>query len=103
MKKLRKDEKLTLAQNERLVILSEECAEVIQIINKIQRHGYDNYHPDNPMQDNQFLLEKELGHGTYAINTLIDNNDVRGYKIAFQAKKKSQTIQQWLRYQKKGQ
>jgi len=102
MKKLRKDEKLTLAQNERLVILSEECAEVIQIINKIQRHGYDNYNPDNPMQDNQFLLEKELGHVTHAIKTLIDNNDVRGDKIALQAKKKSQTIEQWLRYQKKG-
>lgn len=37
--------RLTPAQAERLAILSEECAEVIQIIGKILRHGMDSYHP----------------------------------------------------------
>lgn len=38
---------LTPAEAERLAMLSEECGEVIQIIGKILRHGYDSYHPDD--------------------------------------------------------
>ena len=37
---------LTPAQAERLAMLAEECGEVIQIIGKILRHGYESYHPD---------------------------------------------------------
>lgn len=28
-------------------MLSEECGEVVQIIGKILRHGYESYHPDD--------------------------------------------------------
>lgn len=38
--------KLTPAEAERLAMLAEECGEVIQVIGKILRHGYDSYHPD---------------------------------------------------------
>ena len=34
--------KLTEAEQERLVILAEECAEVIQVVAKIQRHGFNS-------------------------------------------------------------
>lgn len=51
---------LTPAQMERLAMLAEECAEVIQVIGKIQRHGYYSYHPDNPNLSNLQLLQKEL-------------------------------------------
>ena len=37
---------LTPAQAERLAMLAEECGEVIQVVGKILRHGYDSYHPD---------------------------------------------------------
>ena len=42
--------KLTPAEDERLAMLAEECAEVIQIVSKIQRHGYDSWHPDDPLK-----------------------------------------------------
>jgi NTP pyrophosphatase (non-canonical NTP hydrolase) len=52
--------KLTPAEQERLAMLAEECAEVIQVVGKILRHGYDSYHPDAPDQTNRDLLAKEL-------------------------------------------
>ena len=51
---------LTPAQAERLAMLAEECGEVIQIIGKILRHGYDSHHPDRPHITNRELLQREL-------------------------------------------
>jgi NTP pyrophosphatase (non-canonical NTP hydrolase) len=51
---------LTPAEAERLAMLAEECGEVIQVIGKILRHGYDSYHPANPRVTNRDLLAKEL-------------------------------------------
>ena len=53
------DNGLTKAELERLAYLSEELGEVIQIIGKIIRHGYESTHPDGgPI--NRELLEKEI-------------------------------------------
>lgn len=52
--------KLTPAEAERLAMLAEECGEVIQIVGKILRHGYDSYHPVNPRLTNRDLLANEL-------------------------------------------
>ena len=53
---------LTPAQTERLAILMEECGEVIQIVGKILRHGYDEFHPDDEEQiSNREHLMKEIG------------------------------------------
>jgi len=51
---------LTPAQAERLAMLAEECGEVIQIIGKILRHGYDSYHPQDRTATNRQLLGREL-------------------------------------------
>lgn len=52
---------MTPAELERLALICEECSEVIQIANKIIRHGYDSYHPNDPYKvSNRQLLEKEL-------------------------------------------
>ena len=51
---------LTPAQAERLAMLAEEAAEVIQIVGKILRHGLDSYPPGKPYLVNTLLLEKEL-------------------------------------------
>lgn len=67
--------KLTPAEAERLSILAEECAEVIQVIGKIQRHGFDSKHP-NGGKTNRQLLEKELGDVDVAKHLMIESEDV---------------------------
>ena len=58
----------TPAETERLIMLVEECGEVIQAASKVLRHGYECYHPDNAPdnkgrgapQDNRDDLEAEI-------------------------------------------
>lgn len=52
--------RLTPAQAERLAMLAEECGEVIQMIGKILRHGYDSYHPQDRTVTNRQHLGREL-------------------------------------------
>jgi len=49
------------AQQEALAILAEECAEVIQAVQKIQRHGLYSEHPDTGVPNTK-ALEMEIGH-----------------------------------------
>lgn len=51
---------LTPAQTERLAILMEECGEVVQIIGKILRHGYESGSPfgHNPETNRQALIRE---------------------------------------------
>ena len=52
---------LTPAEAERLAMLAEECAEVVQIVGKILRHGYKSWYPaDTFRTPNRVLLFKEL-------------------------------------------
>lgn len=51
---------LTPGETERLAMLAEECAEVVQIVGKILRHGYDSYHPENQALTNKDLLANEI-------------------------------------------
>lgn len=51
---------LTPAEAERLAMLAEECAEVIQVVGKILRHGYGSHHPDTPHISNREMLRAEL-------------------------------------------
>jgi len=51
---------LTEGEAERLAMLAEECAEVIKVIGKILRHGYDNSHPDYDNVPNRDFLTLEV-------------------------------------------
>lgn len=52
---------LTPAEAERLAMLAEECGEVVQMVGKILRHGYEECHPnDQHQQTNRSLLSSEL-------------------------------------------
>ena len=72
---------LTPAEAERLAILAEECAEVIQVVGKILRHGYHSTHPDGGLT-NMELLEKELGDVLAAERLMIREGDVSEANIA---------------------
>lgn len=50
---------MTNAQRERLEMLIEEAAEIIQVGTKILRHGYQSHHPNSSVT-NRLDLEKEL-------------------------------------------
>lgn len=72
--------KLTPAEAERLAMLAEECGEVIQVVGKILRHGYDSYHPVNPRVSNRDLLAKEL-RDVNAILMAMGLNELHGYSV----------------------
>lgn len=72
--------KLTPAQAERLAMLAEECGEVIQIVGKILRHGYDSYHPVNPRVSNRDLLAKEL-RDVNAVLMAMGRDELHGYSV----------------------
>jgi NTP pyrophosphatase (non-canonical NTP hydrolase) len=59
--------------NEILNILTEECAEVIQAISKVQRFGMDNTNPFST-ETNREHLEQEIGD----VLTMIDLLFVKG-------------------------
>jgi len=68
---------LTPAEAERLAMLAEECAEVIQIVGKILRHGNDSYHPDDVRKTpNHKLLSNELRDVMAVYTAMIRAGDV---------------------------
>ena len=63
--------------NEVMNILSEECAEVIQAVSKINRFGMDNYKPGK-LKTNRQHLEEELGD-LMAMIDILQEMDVVSY------------------------
>lgn len=91
---------LTPAEQERLAILSEEAAEVIQIIGKILRHGYESYNPtikDAPT--NRRMLESELGDLDAAIKRCIFNGDIIKGNIQKHSMNKMDSARKYLHHQ----
>ena len=91
--------KLTPAETERLDILAEECAEVIQAVSKIKRHGYESCHP-NGGPTNRRMLEKELGDVRLAEYLVIEAGDVQPDKIKQSEDDKYHSIKKYLHHNK---
>ena len=91
--------RLTEAEEERLALLAEECAEVIQVVGKILRHGYESRNPLLASPSNVELLQKEIGHVEYAIQLLDQAGDVSISAIMDAAQDKKRTIHRWLHHQ----
>jgi hypothetical protein len=76
---------LTEAEAERLALLAEEAAEVVQAVGKILRHGYESTNPDgDPEMTNRMALAKECGDFFAAVRLAteeqdFDEEDVRSY------------------------
>lgn len=68
---------ITPAQAERLAMLAEECAEVVQAVTKILRHGYESYHPDDPKRvSNREALGREVVDVLAVAEMLSGNRDI---------------------------
>jgi hypothetical protein len=78
-------------------LLSEECAEVIQAVGKILRHGFNGRHPKGG-PNNREQLETELGQVRFAEQLLRDSKDVRGPAIHASHKHKRRTIGPYLHH-----
>jgi NTP pyrophosphatase (non-canonical NTP hydrolase) len=92
---------LTPAEDERLAILLEESGEVIQLIGKIQRHGYESYNPsDENKTTNRVLLEQELGDLLFAIEFMTTNKDISSDHLEKAKLSKNQRIWNYVHHQK---
>jgi NTP pyrophosphatase (non-canonical NTP hydrolase) len=80
--------------NEVMNILSEECAEVIQAVSKINRFGMDNYKPGKPKTNRQHL-EEELGDLMAMIDILQEMDVVSYTNIEKAAEAKHEKLKKW--------
>lgn len=60
---------------ERLAMLAEEAAEIIQCVGKILRHGYENHHPHTPHWTNRMALTREVADFTVIVNMMEEDFD----------------------------
>lgn len=81
-------------RDEILLILGEECAEVIQAITKCERFGIDNFKPGKS-KTNREHLETELGDVLAMIDLLVDYGTVNLPKIMEAKVAKRQKLKEW--------
>lgn len=68
---------LTAAELERLAMLSEEAGEIVQMVGKILRHGYESYHPnDDDKTTNRVLLRREINDLIAVVHGMVQENDL---------------------------
>jgi NTP pyrophosphatase (non-canonical NTP hydrolase) len=77
-----------------LIILQEECAEVIQAISKCFRFGLDNFKA-NTVQTNVQHLEEELGDLIAMMNILVESGIINQSTIDAAAVSKIQKLKKW--------
>lgn len=81
-------------QNETLLILMEECAEVIQAISKCQRFGLNNIKPLTDKTNKDHLTE-ELGDLAAMIDILIDQGIVGSSGLDAAKIAKKEKLKKW--------
>jgi hypothetical protein len=93
---------LTEAEQERLSILIEECAEVIQAGCKILRHGYESKNPKIPLSEtNRQGIERELGDLLHALSRLCMAGDLNGIEIERRRDSKPEHVEPYLHHQER--
>jgi len=93
--KIKKFQKPNSAERERLDLIQEECAEVIQICSKIKRFGYDDTKPGQNFTNRQ-RLEEELGHILNMLDMMYRRKDVSKEWVEQSQKTKAANIYMWL-------
>lgn len=90
---------LTESEQERLVIIIEECGEVIQAACKILRHGYESTNPKATSQEtNRQALQRELGDLHHAASRMIRLGDVSGQEIQKRQIAKASAVLEYLHH-----
>lgn len=90
--------KLSPAETERLALLAEECGEVVHIIGKILRHGYESYHPSG-YDTNRQLLTGETGDLYAALQMMADVGDLKMIEVLDAAQDKRERVKEYLHHQ----
>lgn len=81
---------------EALVILQEECAEVIVEASKIRRFGMDNTNiNDVDGLTNRDKLEKEIGDVMAMVDILLDQGVISKMGLAISIEEKKNKLKQW--------
>lgn len=94
---------LDMPETERLELLIEECAEVIQAATKCLRHGYDSTHPDEVTgPDNRHSLMKEIGDLRWVIRLMVDEDDIDIRRVDEYMIKKDDRVWQYLHHNSRG-
>lgn len=92
---------LTPAEVERLAVLAEEAGEVVQIVGKILRHGYESRNPLEPKRGtNREMLEREVGDFYVALHMLFEHGDIRRGAVAYRESIKQDSLPQYLHHTK---
>ena len=81
-------------EEEIMLILQEECAEVTQAISKCFRFGVDNFKPGKPKTNREHLAE-ELGDLQALIDLCIKFNIVGSEQISIAADNKIAKLKKW--------
>ena len=81
-------------EEEIMLILQEECAEVTQAISKCFRFGIDNFKPGKPKTNREHLAE-ELGDLQAMIDLCIKFNIVGSEQISIAADNKIAKLKKW--------
>lgn len=91
---------LNKAEAERLAVLAEECGEVIQVVGKILRHGYESYSPNDTQKiTNREWLEKEIGDIFVIGGILVASGDIDHNQMMQHTAEKLGRISKYLHHQ----
>ena len=89
---------LTPAEAERLAMLAEECGEVVQMVGKILRHGYESCHPAGG-ETNREALARECGDVRALVRLMIRETDIGDAAVAQSAATKIGRAARYMHHQ----
>lgn len=88
--------KLTPEETELLAILAEECGEVVQIVGKILRHGYESNWQDGPTNRQQ--LSDEIGDVYLVAGMLVNSGSINIDDVINRIKTKPEKLNRFLHH-----
>lgn len=87
---------LTASERERLTLLAEESAEVVQAVTKVLRHGFECTHPERDELTNRGQLAEEIGQLLAIVELACDAGDVNAREVYEAKRRKLDRVQAYL-------